>query len=726
MMRDLLAEGRIRSVAHASILAASLGLCLYSLAVVAVYVSPVLYWDQWEMAKRAATDPGSLLSLRYLLEHHNEHVIATSKLLFLIDYYVFEYTGYVLVAGVLALNVLLATLMARLTFPEPRRRRERLAAACVYGAVMLSLAQWENLTIGFQTQFPLVILFAILAIFAATGTSRFGGTVGDVARWAVSAILAIGAIVSMGNGIALVFSFALLAVLLGRRRRWLGFALLGLLIVAFVPFVVRGGPPLGDAALRTPVNLVLFAVAMIGGPFTPSFPLALVLGTLALAGFCGLAWSLARPWWRGEEVDVAQARLAAIGVFLLGTAAAAAWGRVTLGLEAALSSRYATPMLMLWLVVVAGLARSACRTLGDRSLAMPVVATLLVALVIAATTSLRPENFGKIRAQNERLTRAATFLLWNVPSEGEMVSLYPHPAMITAAVDHLRQARLNLFSPRWGVAAKPDQMPDDLRPGSLAACPSGAVESAARVSADGWSVTGWITDRGLQRLPEWVVATDSSARIIGATRPLLLRPDARAHRPARMRGFHLPLRAEADRPSGPITLVALFGQTRPACTIALDLSLPASRIRGQLPAGIPIAPATQLSGAGPRPGLSPAAETFPVPGVALAGTWQGDDLAAGDLSLTLDPALIGCGPANVPVLRGPLATGLIMTLERDREVERFGLDPLVPHRWGAVEITSEQLCPGGTGRPLMVRLKDSGSILWSWGAMATPMRPSAP
>ncbi|MDA4805864.1 hypothetical protein NY486_08180, partial [Enterobacter hormaechei] len=52
-----------------------------------------LYWDQWEFATELARSKQDTLSLQYLFAAHNEHVIATTKLLFFLDYYFFSLTN---------------------------------------------------------------------------------------------------------------------------------------------------------------------------------------------------------------------------------------------------------------------------------------------------------------------------------------------------------------------------------------------------------------------------------------------------------------------------------------------------------------------------------------------------------------------------------------------------------------------------------------------------------
>jgi hypothetical protein len=96
----------------------------------------------------------------YLFEPHNEHIIATSKLLYLTDYWLFGLSNLPLVLVIFLLQLVNGLLLSNLALPGTRPRN-RFAVGLLFAAAAVSFANWENLLEGFQTQFSLVILSAL-------------------------------------------------------------------------------------------------------------------------------------------------------------------------------------------------------------------------------------------------------------------------------------------------------------------------------------------------------------------------------------------------------------------------------------------------------------------------------------------------------------------------------------------------------------------------------------
>lgn len=316
------------------------GLVIGCIVNISSLFTPVHFWDQWEMVKYVSE--GGTFSLGYLMSPHNEHIISTSKILFYIDFWLFDYSNHFLVATIVALHLSVA-LALTLVMNAGRSTGDKLLWFSVFGALMLSLAQWENLTIGFQTQFGLTSLFAILACLFAT---RFAYA--STVPWPALAGMAICTpltIFSMGNGIALICPFVVVAVFARAHLSRVAIMLLMYAICLAVFVVQRNG---SGASTQIDFNaitdLLRFYMTVLGGTFTGNIGRAVNIGAAIVMAFLMIfLFAAFVPWVRRQEVDSIVVICLAVSTFALASAAAVAIGRISLGPGAALTSRYATP-----------------------------------------------------------------------------------------------------------------------------------------------------------------------------------------------------------------------------------------------------------------------------------------------------------------------------------------------------------------------------------------------
>jgi hypothetical protein len=135
------------------------------------FASALPFWDQWDAEAASWLKPWlqGELTFAHLLAAHNEHRIGWSRLWSLLW---FEANGGRWDNLVLALaNTLLSGLLAALTWALLRDGLATRAARAVFFALVLLLAVmpfgWENLLVGFQSQFQFLALFALLLLAAA-------------------------------------------------------------------------------------------------------------------------------------------------------------------------------------------------------------------------------------------------------------------------------------------------------------------------------------------------------------------------------------------------------------------------------------------------------------------------------------------------------------------------------------------------------------------------------
>jgi hypothetical protein len=130
-----------------------------------------------------------------------------------------------------------------------------------------------------------------------------------------------------------------------RVTSWLGFSVAasGLLLLGLRQ--VRH-PPTAEAALRDPLAVVQFFFVLLGAPLGPNADLAIWLGALLFATFLALCVLTLRGADRAAALP-----WCALGAFAGMVAAAAAVSRFSHGLDYALSSRYTTNAVLLWIAV---------------------------------------------------------------------------------------------------------------------------------------------------------------------------------------------------------------------------------------------------------------------------------------------------------------------------------------------------------------------------------------
>jgi hypothetical protein len=700
---------------------AGLLLSAFSVAMVARFFTPVHYWDQWEFVRTLARDPGSVWTIRYLFAAHNEHIIATSKPLFLADYALFGFTNRFLIGVIVASHVAIAAILARAAIPERPVSDTLQTTAAVFAAGMLSLVQWENLLVGFQTQFAFVILAAYAACLSADRFARAQASRPRLMFGALSIFATGCTIFSMGNGLGI--AVAMVFLLIAYRRPALDWFVLLLpyaILAGLFFWLTSGAVQVGDVGLRTPFRLAAFSLVMLGAPFTADQGIAGAIGALFALGFlAGFVWRIALPWWRGQAIDPVILVLTAFAGFLFVTVAAAAWGRSTLGVIAATSSRYSTPVLALWLSVAASLIRQA-RSQWPWPEAMRATQTILASCLAATMISgLRPNIRERMANHQAPLIQASHFVLSGVTAAPIIAALYPDPAAIRDALEFLRRERLNIFAPGSGLAVPPSVA----NPSALPACLSGAVEGINRLTPDQWQVSGWAFDPATRIAPAWIVAFDVDGRRIGFSRPFVppRLPGAPVPASATRERFLTPMRSDGNRPAA---LVALFGADGTPCRMDLPADLPRQATEAPQPLGRPVG-SVDLSIGGAQPGHPPVPGLgAPFEGAQIYGTWKASDADTGTVTVRIDPASVGCDDLLVTATRGPTATGLSLQIELETgRTDVVGLDAVTPHRWLAFRIGRDLLCPEGRPRSLTVRLVDQGREWGAWAALAMPARP---
>lgn len=341
-------------------------------ALIWVFGSDVVFWDEWNLLDIIVrTKHGTATAADYL-RFHTVHRMVFSN---------FVLSRLALLTGwnvriELLLNVAIATITYALVVFNARRTTSASTAAivAVSGLTIFSLSQHENWLWGWQISWFFTVATAVAAVTVlAARELRFGW------RLLIAALLCFAATFSIAFGA--VTWVALLGLVWIEAKRPFGASALWVAAGATaIALYVRGEgfwiQPAADRAQASVGHLLLFFVAVQGRTFTSLAIPSVLLGSIVIAIFVAAAVAAIR-------IDRARAMpWIALGLFSLGFGVLSAAGRARIGWETAVSSRYATPAVLLgaatcFLVTIA-LER-------DRRFA-PVRAGLLIALVAANLT----------------------------------------------------------------------------------------------------------------------------------------------------------------------------------------------------------------------------------------------------------------------------------------------------------------------------------------------------
>lgn len=363
-----------------SFLAISLAIVFVGSSLFATYrsFSPVPFADSWsgmvDFYVKSFDDPAVWWA------QHNEHRILLSKLFFWVDMRFFSGSGALLVP----VNILLLASIWAMLCVYARRLladwlpTERVPVYAMLAMPCISWMQSQNILFSFQSMFILAFLLPLLSFYCY---ARALEAPQHAARWRWLS-LALGAACTqcMANGL---FVLPVLAVFSGCAERsprrvlvilaWAGTAA----ALFLIGYEKSPAGSLGLAVLLVaPWEIVKFALAYVGNPLFSLFQRDLV----PIVGG-GVAVVLATYMFLTRSVYKSQpfalALFAYLGYVFL-AAGMTGTGRLTFGTSFAASSRYLTPALTAWAVLLILLLARSRRGAPWSAAALALVAALLL------------------------------------------------------------------------------------------------------------------------------------------------------------------------------------------------------------------------------------------------------------------------------------------------------------------------------------------------------------
>lgn len=511
-LKRLLATRHLEAVAVASMAAlAALFLALTILGVIQYY-SPVPFWDMWDsyLGTYLRVTSGELGTL---WERHNEARIVLPKLLYLIDLAYFRGLGKFLLAA----NVVFLLLICGVMLLFARRLIGPMGVPWFTSVVFSSAAilcfswiQQDNLTWGFQSMMFLSVLLPLSALYCfALAVEQ------DDWRWVVLACgLAVGAGLSMINGLAVLPLMGLLGLLLRLQWRKVVFVWLSAAVL-----VALYGPDRSVASWRIGLQpseqsdslfrFTEFVLKNLGGPayFASGKSLLALLAGVAVVLITVVVALLHLR--QGLRHQVCRAVLLGFVAFGLVTAAGVALARVAAwGVDYGLTSRYMTAVVAMW-AAIAILVGSFASTPRLRWVYASIAGLLSASLLPAQSAALNPP----VEYLRDRVL-AALALELEVYDEEILRKLRSPPSELAALAKVPSQRHMSIFGSPEIINAK-DLLGSLQRQRGIECV--GDLTSLRTLATDPrfMRVEGWLMDEHAKRAASSIFLLDLNRHVVG-------------------------------------------------------------------------------------------------------------------------------------------------------------------------------------------------------------------
>lgn len=461
----------------------------------------------------------------FFWQQHNEHRILLTKLIFALDYELFGGLGilnlistYIVLGltGVVFLKILRVTVTSK-TAELNLGKTELISLASLIFILVFYWGQHENLTWAFQPQFVLVQLLPLMAFFVLSYSCRDSWD----HFFFISSFIAFCSIFTMANGV-LVLPLLFFQSICQGKNKWQALFILFLtftsLYLYYLGYHSISGHSSITVGLRSEPHKVLgYTLTYIGG----IFKFVSILGKkylfpMFMGGvFCSLLLvRLYQLLLKFKNISATEISIVTFIVFLGGTAFGTAGGRYTFGLEQALSSRYITPSIMLW--VSMGLLEI---SVGIRNGTMKLPLLLRKANAVFYITFFVLMVFGgqfkALRMSTKPFERAVSLLsLYLEANDHEKTKvLYPDPSFITHVSKKAKDTGFSVFGskPFLGMDLSKKSV---LEVNAIVKC-EGHIDDIHELGSNLSKIRGWVFLNDSEGKPNLLYILDRGKNIVG-------------------------------------------------------------------------------------------------------------------------------------------------------------------------------------------------------------------
>ena len=406
----------------------------------------VPFWDDWEMVPRLEHMASGTLTLRDFWMQHNEHrplvPVATMLLLARLSGW---NTGWEIALNV-ALGVgIFAVFCAHLLTAWRDRGGAPMWLLPLISVLVFSPVQWENWMWGWQMSALMGTLAAVLGTFLL---SRPGG--GGTGAFATTMACGVWSLYSFASGVVY-WAIGPIAILANPSKRpvmrLIAWTVTGAVTLGtyFYDYHAPSQPSLAASfgSIEAMRRFAQYVLTYLGTPVAGyDRRAAAVAGAVLVLAF---AWLVVRL--RGLRRDPAFLFPALIGVQTLGIAAISAFGRASLGVEQAMSSRYCTFTIPMWCAVSCLLGLWCSVSAPGTAVRAARLATVsaLLAVTASAFVSTRGAVF-TVYGRSETLRFARRGLITG-RSDALLLMIYPNLAEVRARRATLLRLHLSVFRP---------------------------------------------------------------------------------------------------------------------------------------------------------------------------------------------------------------------------------------------------------------------------------------
>ena len=673
---------------------------------------PLPFGDYWDFLGHLMSYLAGEMRPSDLWDQHNEHRILFPRLVFLADAQWFGLNNWFTIGVTCLLQVLHAVLVVVLVLRVmPERGAARVVVAATVAACMLHGSQLINLAWSFQVQFVMVYVAITAALHELSRHDRG-------ARHIVAAIAA-GCIAtgSMANGVLV---WPLLWSLAVQRRVPLRWILILVAAGAAMLFAYLHGyknpaqqhSPLLESAIH-PLATLQYLCAFLGNPLWPDTVPAVTAGAITLLLATWTAVRLLRRWSR---LTPAEAVLLHVIFLVVGTGLMISAGRLNSPLEAMLNSRYCTPALLLWSVLLATALPQVLRSGPWRTAGLMAFA---LGLALLAPRYLRwTEPMAVWQAD------ATSCLMAGVMDEecmGKLCSASPvHVQLFSNA---LRAHRLSVYGSGLQYLMGDDLL-DHFELGRADLANAGITQPEPVPGHPGASrCEGWAYHAQTGMPADLLLAVDERWRIVGMGSCSYRRRGVATA--GHLRNDRVGCRVwirEADHPGREVTIYAVWaGVAVPIHGPLCKAEAVAERALSDDFQSIGLAAGVQdpqISGWW-SPSVWPGGMPAPPLPEGAVGSWCGDDSRVGSCRISI-PARTEDAVLLVPLLTGPDARGVLLRIydpRTDGTQARLRSPTAFPDRWRLWRVPLPARTDGGHW---VLEADDRGRGWGQWFAMSAP------